>query len=225
MNKSEQIGELAAALVEAQKVIHNVVKNKTNPFFAKTDDPAKGKYADLSSVAEACKEPLNTNGICYVQSPEPGEKGVVVLTTTLLHKSGQWISGTCAVPLDKVGPQAYGSAMTYARRYGLSAMVGVCPEDDDGEGAEGRQTPKGRPAAPPAKPVNAPAVSEQRKIQLDELLDAKGFSDEAVATFLAATCTKHKVPYITDLPEKTWTAMLDAVNKDKVDRDTGKAKK
>jgi len=54
----------------------------------------------------------------------------------LLHSSGQWISGTIVIPAPKEDPQGYGSAQTYARRYGLMAIVGVCPEDDDGEAAK-----------------------------------------------------------------------------------------
>ena len=61
------------------------------------------------------------------------------LRTILLHESGQWIAGELELKADKSGPQAQGSAITYARRYSYSAMIGLHQEDDDGEGAENRK--------------------------------------------------------------------------------------
>jgi hypothetical protein len=56
--------------------------------------------------------------------------------TTLAHSSGQWISGEMPIVLSKTDPQSIGSALTYYRRYTLSAMIGIAPEDDDGENAQ-----------------------------------------------------------------------------------------
>jgi hypothetical protein len=128
MDKSEQINELAAALCKAQAEIEDAEKAKSNPAF-------RSRYADLGAVVDACKPALTKHGLAFAQMCEVGPEGTLCLTTVLMHGSGQWISGTCSMPLAKQDPQGYGSALTYARRYGLAAMVGVCPEDDDAQGA------------------------------------------------------------------------------------------
>lgn len=128
MEHSTNLDALAAALTEAQKEIEGAAKDKFNPGY-------KSKYADLSSVMDACKPALSKNGFAIIQGAEPSDTGTLCLTTMLLHKSGQWISGTMTLPLAKQDPQGYGSALTYARRYGLAAIAGVCPEDDDAQSA------------------------------------------------------------------------------------------
>ncbi len=131
MERSETLNELAAALTLAQAEIEDAEKCKQNPAF-------RSKYADLGAIWDACKPALAKHGLSVAQFCEPAPEGQLMLTTMLLHKSGQFLSGTALIPLAKVDPQGYGSAMTYARRYGLAAMVGVCPEDDDGNAASGR---------------------------------------------------------------------------------------
>jgi len=134
MEMSEQINELAKALSVAQGQIKGALKDSNNPFF-------KSKYADLSSVWEACREQLSKNGLSVIQTTcDAPDKGVSVVTT-LAHESGQWIRGHLTLePKDKT-PQGYGSAITYARRYALAAIVGVAPEDDDGNAASREQAP------------------------------------------------------------------------------------
>jgi hypothetical protein len=129
MNKSESIKELATALAKAQGQIKGAVKDSANPFF-------KSKYADLASVVEAIRSAFAANGLSYIQSVEPSDKDEVRVETTILHSSGEWIGcGVLALPVSKVDAQGYGSALTYARRYSLSAATGVAPEDDDGNAA------------------------------------------------------------------------------------------
>lgn len=126
--KSEHVNELATALAKAQGDIKNAVVNKTNPHF-------KNKYADLSSVRDSIQAPLAKNGLAYTQVMEIRENGMV-LVTTLWHTSGQWIASEYPLPAT-ARPQEMGSALTYARRYSLSAIVGnSADEDDDAEGAE-----------------------------------------------------------------------------------------
>ena len=128
MNKSEQINELAAALAKAQGQMAGAKKDSDNPFF-------KSKYADLASVVEAIRGPFAEHGLSYIQAPIPTEGDWVQVETILLHASGQWITSIVDVPVSKGDAQGYGSALTYARRYGLSAIAGVAPEDDDGNAA------------------------------------------------------------------------------------------
>lgn len=135
MAKSETIGELAKALCKVQAQITGAKKTSVNPHF-------KSKYSDLTEVWDACREELADNGLCVVQSNEPSERGVL-LRTTLIHTSGEWIDGLINIPAVKQDAQGYGSAQTYARRYALASMVGVTSADDDGQAASTR-----RPVAP-----------------------------------------------------------------------------
>jgi hypothetical protein len=136
MNKSESVAGLAAALAKAQGQMKGAIKDSANPFF-------KSKYADLASVVEAIRAAFSANGLSYIQTVEPSEKDEVRVETTLLHSSGEWIScGVLSLPVSKVDAQGYGSALTYARRYSLSAAVGVAPEDDDGNAASAAKPKK-----------------------------------------------------------------------------------
>jgi len=131
MNKSETLTKLAVALVKAQAEIGIAKKDTANPFF-------KSKYADLTEVIATVKPALNKHGITFLQIVVEG--GV---ETVLLHESGEYISGITPIVVAKQNdPQALGSAITYAKRYGLQAMIGVPSDDDDGEAAMGRGAPK-----------------------------------------------------------------------------------
>lgn len=125
--RSDSIKEIATALSKAQAILTGAVKDSINPHF-------RNKYADLASCWDACRKALTSNGIAVVQMPEKDVIGYYV-ETLLTHNSGEWIASKCYIHLTKDDPQGLGSAITYARRYGLSAMVGICPEDDDAEGA------------------------------------------------------------------------------------------
>jgi hypothetical protein len=132
---SESVKEIAGALVKAQMAIKAVVKDKTGRIQGK--DGKQGyeyKYSDLASVIEHVKGPLNDNGIVFIQTPERGEGGVTV-TTRLLHISGEWIDGDTFVPVPYATAQAFGSGISYAKRYGLQSMTGLPSEDDDGKRA------------------------------------------------------------------------------------------
>jgi ERF superfamily len=127
MAKSENIGKLAEALCKVQAEITGAKKTSINPHF-------KSRYADLTEVWNACREPLAENGLCVIQTNEPSDRGVC-LRTTLIHTSGEWIDGIIDLPAVKQDAQGYGSAQTYARRYALASMVGITAEDDDGQAA------------------------------------------------------------------------------------------
>lgn len=126
MNKSATITKFAAAFLKAQQAITFAEKKADNPFF-------KSKYADLPTVIAAIKPALNDNGITFLQLPSEGPAGSLTLTTTLLHESGEWIESTGSCPLGKQDPQAFGSAMTYFRRYALASVTGLFQDDDDAQ--------------------------------------------------------------------------------------------
>ena len=135
---SEDIRELAGAMLKAQAEIEPAVKDAENPF-------AKSKYATLNSVVAASRDALLKHGLWLVQYPVPAEPGHLGLATKITHAaSGQWQSSLLVMPLPKMDPQGYGSALTYARRYALAALVGLVTEDDDAESACGRGRKEGR---------------------------------------------------------------------------------
>jgi hypothetical protein len=146
---SDAINEISAALAKAQGQIEGASKGKVNPAF-------KSKYADLASIWDACRDALSTNGLAVLQIPNETPDGML-LTTMVTHSSGQWFRSSYPVRPVQATPQGLGSAITYARRYALMAMVGIAPEDDDGEAAMGRghQQPANVQQAPqrPAQPA------------------------------------------------------------------------
>jgi hypothetical protein len=129
---SDDIKDLAAAMLKVQSELNPAVKDASNPF-------ARSRYATLNSVITASREALLKNGIWVVQYPVPADHGHLGLVTRLTHaSSGQWQSCLMVKPLAKPDPQGFGSALTYARRYSISAMIGLIVEDDDAESACGR---------------------------------------------------------------------------------------
>lgn len=133
MAHSEVINELAAALSKAQGEMQAAIKDKINPFF-------KSSYADLGSVWDAARPVLSKHGLCVMQTTEMVADGTkIVMVTTLAHTSGQWMKSYLPLNPAKNDSQGIGAAITYLRRYSLSAIVGVvCDDDDDGETAVGR---------------------------------------------------------------------------------------
>lgn len=120
---------LYSALAAAQADMGPALKDSVNPAF-------KSKYADLASVMAACLPSLNAHGIAVIQPTYQNEAGAHFVKTVLVHgETGE--TAECAVPLivSKNDMQGYGSAVTYARRYGLMSMAGIAPEDDDGNAA------------------------------------------------------------------------------------------
>ena len=139
--QSEKIGALAAALAKAQAGFTFAAKASEAPILSKGKDgktyqSGKRTYADLQSVLDAVREGLTANGIAVIQAPMPSKKDGIMLRTTLAHESGEWIASELELPNDRMGGvQGMGSALTYARRYALAAMVGIAQDDDDGETA------------------------------------------------------------------------------------------
>lgn len=136
---SESIKSLAPALLRAQTKMGDATKGSKNPFF-------KSSYADLNSVREAAIPVLNEEKISVLQ-PTLSYDGKNFVRTLLLHESGEYLaSDTEIVQAKQNDPQAHGSGISYARRYGLQALLNIGAVDDDGEAAMGRtsktETPK-----------------------------------------------------------------------------------
>ena len=122
--KSDNIDKLAQALSKAQSEMKGAEKKSTNPFF-------NSGYADLHTVIEASLPYLTKYGLSVIQGND-GKPGEFYVTTMILHESGQWIKSKLKMPVEKATAQSIGSTITYGRRYGLSAMVGISQYDDDG---------------------------------------------------------------------------------------------
>jgi hypothetical protein len=194
--QSESVGAIAKAMAKVQATVEGASKGKVNPAF-------KSKYADLSSVWEACREPLSANGLAIVQFPGEMVENRMTMTTQLLHESGEWMRATLSIPLSKVDAQGYGSCVTYARRYALAAVVGICPEDDDGNAASA-----GRSARNDASPAT---IDDGQRALLTTLSHQAGAD-------MKAFCTFYKIGSLPELPADKFAhakAMLDKKLADK----------
>ena len=138
--------EIAKALAAAQMEMGKAIKGSTNPHF-------RSSYADLGNVVDACLPALNKNGIAVAQ-PQRHIDGEDYVVTMFIHTSGEVLESAVRLRVDKDNMQGLGSAITYARRYGLMGLAGIAPEDDDGNAAAQAPPKKQAPAQkaePPAK--------------------------------------------------------------------------
>jgi len=119
---------IASALVKAQLEMITPKKGSVNPFF-------KNKYADLNDVLAAVVPALNNNGIVLLQ-PLVNIEGKNFVKTVLMHESGEIFESLAEIFCKNTNDaQAYGSGVTYARRYSLSSICGIGSEDDDAQKA------------------------------------------------------------------------------------------
>lgn len=163
--------KLYEALAKAQGEMGNAKFNKMNPHF-------KNKYADLSSIMDVCKKPLSDNGLSILQIIKTCEEGKMYLITRLAHSSGQYIESSFVLKNERNTIQGLGSSITYARRYSLSAMLGiVADEDDDGEAAvkENDKFIDNVQVATLSKKINE--LSSEDKIMVVKAIGEKKLSD------------------------------------------------
>jgi len=169
--QSDNLNELFAALAKAQGEMEGAKKDAKNPFF-------KSNYADLSSCWDSVRGPLSKNGLSVTQLPQPTGNGVVIVKSVLGHSSGQWISSTIEMKPVKQDPQGIGSCLTYARRYGLMSLVGIAPEDDDGNAASTGNPGKQKPA------VENPHITIDQATELNKLAKTAGFDQTGFKKWL-----------------------------------------
>ncbi len=166
---SERLDKIATALARVQERLDPVRTDETGLI----DDGISERsyrYASLTSVWQAVRPLLALHGLSVVQTCEAGASDELRLTTTLLHTSGQWIGGTTAIPLPARTPQGYGSALTYARRYGLAAMVGLSVDQDDDGAQASRNEPTPGDGAATVDRTGTPPAADARwwKVPCDE---------------------------------------------------------
>ena len=150
MKKSETLTEFSKAFAKTQQEMKKPLKDANNPFF-------KSKYVPLENVVEAITESASKNGLSFTQFPSSDEDGNVTVGTLVMHSSGEWIEyDPIKMKPVKNDPQSIGSAITYAKRYALSAIFGITSDQDD-DGNEATQTKKQQP-----KKVNDPVISVEK---------------------------------------------------------------
>lgn len=216
MNKSENIKNLAAALARFQAEIQNPKNTADNPYY-------KSKYAPLQDVLNIARPLLAKHGLSVLQIPG-GDGEHISVTTLLMHDSGEWIeSDPLILKTDKPTAQGAGSAITYGRRYCLSAVLGISSEDDDdGNSASGKNGKPEKSLENKDKPevgepkTQSPEVAPQQpelekgKIQrLQILRRQKGVSDEKHQEFLK----KLGVGSSKYLSEEQYQRYIDYLNK------------
>lgn len=162
LTTSDEIKDLAAAMAKAQTTIEGAIKDANNPHF-------KSKYADLANVWAAWQKCGPANGLAVMQFPGECVDGRLHMTTLITHQSGQWVRSELSIPLGKVDAQGYGSATTYARRYALSAAVGIAPEDDDGNAAS---KPNGAANDAGKAKANVRKINGDQLAKLEQLIPA-----------------------------------------------------
>jgi hypothetical protein len=199
-DRSESIAALAAALSKAQGEMEAAAKANVNPHF-------KSRYADLASVWEACRAPLSKHGLAVLQ-PVSADGARVTVTTILAHSSGEWISESLTMTAAQNSPQGVGSTITYGRRYGLSSMVGIAPDDDDGNAASGRGVATHQ-SAPRELENELPAAPTMPAGYDDWFSDLTAVADEGTAA-LQGAFTKSKLEYrryLTQVDGRKWDAL------------------
>lgn len=153
MQSSETVASIMPALAAAQAAIPNIEKAKENTHF-------RSRYADIADGLSVIRPVLAQNGLVVTQATEfDRDSGLFVLHTRIYHTSGEWIGSTYPLPTSGKA-QEMGSAITYARRYALFALVGTAATDEDTDGNDAAQA-----NMKPAKKVEAAVPSP-------EMLDA-----------------------------------------------------
>lgn len=204
--QSAQIGNLAKALAGAQAELSPATKNAKNPHL-------KNRYADITAVYEAIRQVLPHHGLAVVQTMVPKEGNIACVRTTLMHESGEWIAGEINMPLPTMGnnaPQQMGSAITYARRYSLSAIVGVVSEDDDdAEGASPRQIQQARQQARASNPN--PMTPDQQKALMAHLTKKCGPNNRAAYLAEMSSYVGRQLGSCNDLTKDEVSSYLDII--------------
>lgn len=164
------LGLLFAALAKAQGAMIAAGKDHSVGFDTREDSKGgpqrvKYSYATLAGVWESCRKPLSDNELAVIQQVQVVTGNAVTVNSILGHSSGQSIASVLTLPVIGTTAQAVGSAITYARRYTLMALVGVVTdEDDDGQSASDQKTniqKKVTQDRKPATPVNVVDAAQE----------------------------------------------------------------
>jgi len=164
---SDSIAQLAPALVAAQGTIKAVPKDGKNPAF-------RSKYATLDAIMEAVRPALAAQGLTVVQGvihPETSAEGRLVgitVETRVIHSSGEWVASVVPVPVAKADAHGLGSALSYGRRYGISALLALTTDEDDDGNAAATSTNRSAPAPRRQEPPTAPEPGKRLHASVPE---------------------------------------------------------
>lgn len=215
VEQTPDIEQLAAALAVAQGKYPVITKGKTARVKTRSGDTYTYAYADISDVLKAILPVLSAEGLSVIQVQGIAESGADELVTRLMHSSGQWVQSTVRLEVARfaddgapvvVPAQDMGSAMTYARRYALAALVGVAiEEDDDGSRATDAAGARsgGRSGGGPPRPMSD---AQMRKIRFD--IKDRGFDPDKEAT-LAGRVLGREISTLGELTSAEASAVIE----------------
>jgi hypothetical protein len=152
MQTTATIAELACALAKAQGEFQNPERNRTVTVATKAGGSYSFTYATIDAVFNMARPILAKHGLSVIQCPSVGDSELIV-TTRLMHASGEWIEEALAIKTASADPQALGSLVTYMKRYSYCAILGIAAdEDDDGNAVSGNTVSEAKSREPNACP-------------------------------------------------------------------------
>lgn len=185
MKTSESIINISAALVAAQSDAVSAKFDSINPHF-------RNKYASLAEVIDTMKPVLAKHGLSIIQLPEVSDTGSVVLTTRIIHTSGEWMESCYPINPTKNDPQGWGSGITYARRYTAPGILFIASEEDDDGNAASQPASRPRSSEPP---MAKPSAEVMRIVDgLRPQVESASSKDELKEVWIAAGIDKNNLP-------------------------------
>ena len=213
IRQSDSIAKLAPALVAAQAEMVNAPKETKGQVGSQIR-----YYTDLPTLTDLVRPILAKHALAYLQLPSGGAGGQVGLTTRLLHDSGEWIEDDYTMPAGQ-GAQGVGSALTYARRYALMALLGIAADDDDGAAASQGQSRRRQPAAQVntnATGANTPtsdrAITPAQLTKLGASFTDNGIRDRSARLAYVEHVVGHPIESSKDLTASEAGAVIDALD-------------
>ena len=196
ITKSETIIKLSKSLVETQKELKQPLKDAKNPFF-------KSEYVPLENVAEAITQTATKYGLAFSQYATTTESGNVSVGTIVFHESGEYIEyPPLILKPENTKPQSIGSAITYAKRYALSAIFGITSDkDDDGNKANGNGEPQKQPQKQQQKRNQKQAQNDEPDVHaiVEKYVQQLAVLGVKRADVVEYVCNKHNVGNMFDI--------------------------
>jgi hypothetical protein len=206
---SETVAAISVALVKAQAVMPGVPKLTKGQVGSQVRF-----YADLGAVMDAARPILAEHGLAYVQFPCESVPGSVAVATRLVHESGEWFESEVSMPSQGNGAQGVGSALTYARRYSLMAVLGLAAEDDDGSAASKPPPRAARAPGSPSPGTTSPsALSEAQMRKLQALANEKGYTERTARLRFWSDTIGRDVTTANDLTRTEAGTIIDTMEK------------
>ena len=212
MRSSEQVDQLAAALVAAQGEFPTVTKGKVARVPTRGGGEYSYRYADLPDVLAAVQPVLTRHGLSVVGLPDTTEGGRPALTTRLLHASGQWIEATVELFMPQETPQGQGSAITYARRYGLCGALNIAADEDDDAAAAEHAGSRTAPSGP--HDVTSAKVTDAQLRNIGRLFGALGVTERTQRLEYTSAVVNRAVGSSKELTKAEASKLIDLLEHD-----------